>query len=316
MREIGGYIEYEHYHGEMLHENSIKLNCGRNALLYLVLKRNISTIWMPKYMCDSCSRALQQSNVSICYYNISFDFKIVDFEINDNDWVYIVNYYGQYSDDYIKSLKKKYKNIILDCTQSYFYEPMDNIDTIYSCRKYFGVSDGAILISDCLDDAEIEIDESFRRMEFLLGRFERTASEFYSQYVKSNEYFYSQPIKRMSKLTENILRSIDYDFVKGRRESNFAFLHDRLNERNIMKLNMPEGPFMYPFYFENGCELREKLILNKIYIPVLWPNVVEDNVRDSVEFKLAKNTLMLPCDQRYDENDMKYIVDMVMEMTK
>lgn len=29
MREIGGYIEFEHFHGLMLHEDGIKLDCGR-----------------------------------------------------------------------------------------------------------------------------------------------------------------------------------------------------------------------------------------------------------------------------------------------
>lgn len=36
MKEIGGYIELDTYTGSMLHEDGIKLNCGRNALAYLI----------------------------------------------------------------------------------------------------------------------------------------------------------------------------------------------------------------------------------------------------------------------------------------
>lgn len=36
MKEIGGYIEFEHYHGKEFHQNALKLNCSRNALAYLI----------------------------------------------------------------------------------------------------------------------------------------------------------------------------------------------------------------------------------------------------------------------------------------
>lgn len=40
MKEIGGYIEsYEHI-GSFLHEEAIALNCGRNALAYLIEKKH------------------------------------------------------------------------------------------------------------------------------------------------------------------------------------------------------------------------------------------------------------------------------------
>lgn len=38
--EIGGYIEFERYKRKMLHEGAIKLNCGRNALSYLIEAKN------------------------------------------------------------------------------------------------------------------------------------------------------------------------------------------------------------------------------------------------------------------------------------
>ena len=45
MREIGGYIELDTYTGKMLYDDGIKLNCGRNALQYLIkakkIKKNI-----------------------------------------------------------------------------------------------------------------------------------------------------------------------------------------------------------------------------------------------------------------------------------
>ena len=41
MREIGGYIELDTYRLPMLHEGALALNCGRNALAYLLKARGI-----------------------------------------------------------------------------------------------------------------------------------------------------------------------------------------------------------------------------------------------------------------------------------
>ena len=39
MREMGGYIELDTYRGTMMYDNAIKLNCGRNALWYILKAR-------------------------------------------------------------------------------------------------------------------------------------------------------------------------------------------------------------------------------------------------------------------------------------
>ena len=36
MKEIGGYIELDTYMNPMLHDDGIKLNCGRNAFAYIL----------------------------------------------------------------------------------------------------------------------------------------------------------------------------------------------------------------------------------------------------------------------------------------
>ena len=101
------------------------------------------------------------------------------------------------------------------------------MDTLYTCRKYFGVADGAILYTDTELDREISQDVSFERMHFLLGRYERSANEFYSEYVANNKLFATEPIKQMSHLTKNLLHGIDYNSVAKRRQDNFEFFKCR-----------------------------------------------------------------------------------------
>lgn len=307
--EIGGYIEFEKYNNPMLYEDSIKLNCGRNALAYLIEAKDIRSILMPKFMCDSCERVLKKYNVSICYYSIGLDFKPEEIELHNSEWLYVVNFYGQLSNDYLRILKEKYRNIIVDNTQAYFQMPLDGVDTLYSCRKFFGVSDGAILYTDKKLNREVPQDESFERMHFLLGRFERTASEFYSEYVANNQLFQDEPIKAMSGLTENLLRGMNYTTIKKKRTKNFSYLHKKLEKMNKLKLTIPEGAFMYPFYLENGTEVRKLLQKEKIYIPILWPAVFDLCDKNELEYDMAMNILPLPIDQRYGIEEMQYLVD-------
>lgn len=310
MREIGGYIELDTYTGEMLHENSIKLNCGRNALAYLLRAKQIKTIWMPKFMCDSCDYVLSSYEVKIHYYSIGLDFK-PHVEQRGDEWLYVVNFYGQLSNEYLASLGK---NVIVDNAQAYFQSPISGIDTLYTCRKFFGVPDGAILYTD----KQIEIsekDESFERMHFLLGRYERSAQEFYQEYVDNNRTFQEEPIKRMSKLTENLLHGLDYNVIRKKRTENFAYLHERLANSNRLKLIVPDGAFMYPYYGENGFELRKRLQAEKIFIPTLWPAVLNRCNQNELEYQMARNILPIPVDQRYGIEDMDYIIKKIVNNT-
>ena len=158
-------------------------------------------------------------------------------------------------------------------------------------------------------DQNIPRDESFERVHFLLGRYERSASEFYSEYVANNKLFETEPIKRMSKLTNNLLHGIDYDYVKRVREKNYAYLHQELKGKNLLKLADKPGTFMYPLMLKNGAEIRKALQNQKKYIPTLWSNVLSWCKADEIEYCMAENILPLPIDQRYTIKDMERLAE-------
>ena len=309
MKEIGGYIELDSYTLPMLHEGTIALNCGRNALAYLINKKGIKKILLPKFLCASVSDTCKKSNISVRYYNIGWNFLPDDLDVMPDEWVYIVNYYGQISNEKIILLKNKYKKIIVDNSQAYFQNPIEGIDTLYTCRKFFGVSDGAFLYTDDRNVDDLPIDESYKRMTYLLGRYERTASEFYNEYSLNNELFANEPIKRMSKLTCNLLHAIDYKSVEKSRTNNFIILHETLHKYNLLNLMLPKGAYMYPLYVSNGPAIREILQRKKIYIPILWPNVLNTCAEGESEYDMANNILPLPVDQRYGSEDMYFLID-------
>ena len=315
MREIGGYIELDSYHLPMLHENAIALNCGRNCLAYLFKSRNIKKLKIPYFICNSIFDVCDRECVEKSYYHIGMDFKPTkDFTIEENEWLYLVNYYGQLSNREIQRFVKKYHRVIVDQANGYYEKPLPNVDTFYTCRKWFGVADGAFLYTDKKIKNEYPQDESYERMRFLLGRYERTASEFYNEYNANNKLFKTENIKRMSKLTWNLLHGIDYKVVKQQRLENFNYIHEHLGHKNLLELK--PAAFMYPFMVKNGAILRKRLQIEKIYIPTLWPIVFDIAKQGTVEYKMAENILPLPIDQRYRIEDMEYMCSKIVELLK
>lgn len=314
MKEIGGYIEFEQYRGTEYHNECIALNSARNCLRYLIQEKKIKKILLPKYNCIVVEDVCRKENVEIQFYSIDNNLNpILPKSILEEQFVYVVNYYGQLSES-IRKLAKQYNSrLIVDNVQAFFERPIKGINTIYTCRKYFGVSDGAYLYTDMETKTILPFDVSYKRLFFLAGRYEKNAGEFYVDYKHNEELHEKQNILRMSLLTKNILKSIDYEFVKEIREKNYLILDRALGNLNELKVKMVKGPFMYPLLIKNAEKIRKVLIDNSVFIPVLWPNVLEDNSSDSWEYYLAKNILSIPCDQRYTYLEMEYIIKLIKE---
>lgn len=310
MKEIGGYFGLEELINNEYYKDSIPLNNGRNALLYILKAKRIKKLYIPYYLCDVISEMLKINNYDFEYYRIDFDFMpILNKKIGKDEYIYIVNYYGQQTNEKIINLKKQFGQIIMDYTHAFFQKPITGIDTIYTCRKFFGVSDGAYMSTDMKLDEETESDISKDRMTHVLGRYEGSASDYYNSFRRIDESFKTEPIKYMSNLTHNILGAIDYERVRQIRNENYAYLESKIVGHNKLKLIAPDGPFAYPFYVEAGMDIRKILAQKNIYIPTLWPNVINDTLEKSIEYKYAANILPLPCDQRYGVEDMEFIVE-------
>lgn len=314
MREIGGYLELDKRNSPIMHEKAIALNSARNCLAYLIKAKRITRIVLPKFLCNSVKEICKREKVAIRYYSVNEEFRPVGVILAENEWLYFVNYYGQFDNDDLNEVVHNYKKVIVDNVQAYFQEPIKGIDTLYTCRKFFGVSDGAFIYTDARINENMERDESFSRMKYLLGRYERSATEFYSEHLENEKRFAGEPIKLMSKVTRNLLGCINYKEVKCKRTDNFITLHNEIKKYNRLKLKVPEGPFMYPLYVEDGERLRSELISKRIYVPMLWPEVLESCSESDLEYDMAKNILPLPIDQRYGYEDMQYIIEEVVRL--
>lgn len=310
-KEIGGYFELEEFEkGYEYYPDFIRVNSARNAFLYYVKKSRFARVFLPYFLCSSVSELCKKENIKFVKYHINESMHpIIDGEIKDDDLLYIVNYYGQLDKNYIYELKNKYKNIIMDNVQCFYTEPINGVPTFYSCRKYFGVPDGAYLYANINMFDSLADDDSSNRMEYLYGRKNETAQKFYPKFLENEKLIDNLPLMTMSKITESIMKKIDNKSVIQIRDKNFKYLFNELKPYNKLNVSFNKGAFCYPFFINGGEELRKILISNSVYVPLLWPNVLNEG--NELEKRFASEILPIPCDQRYSIEEMKYIVGII-----
>lgn len=314
-KPIGGYFELELISDKgFLHSGSILLNTGRNCFEYILKANKVSRVYMPKYTCDVMFEPLAKLDIPYVYYSIDEKLELVeDIVLEDGEFLVYTNYFGL-KDNYTKMLSRKYgQQLIIDASQALYFEPAENSHTFYSPRKYVGITDGGCLYTNTTINEELEYDISYQRFSHLLKRIDLGAEAGYADFKHHDKSFENQPIKKMSLLTKKIMGTIDYENVKLRRRANFDYLQRHLEmagELAQVKLADVACP-MYFVYSSDDPSLRQKLIDNKIFVPTYWSNVLDNCVPDDTEYRLVNQLLPLPIDQRYNETDMKRIVEII-----
>lgn len=314
-KEIGGYFELEELSGKEYYPELYKVNLGRTALLWLLEARQYTRIYLPVFLCESVTDACRKAGIQVEEYRLDEELNVLlpKEKLSEQECLYLVNYYGQLTDEQILNYQNVYGNVIVDHTHAFFQKPLRGVDTLYSCRKFWGVSDGAYLATDAVLSEDKPFDHSNGRMEHILGRYETDAGTYYSQMLQNASTYSDMEIRRMSRLTQNLLQGIDYEKGKNQRESNYKLLKSILLSEHVFNRILPEGPFTYPYYCENGLELRKWLSGHKVFVPTYWKNILENFPEDSKEYRWAANILPLPCDQRYGKEEMEYMASLVRE---
>ena len=314
--EIGGYFGLELRKNDFfLHSDGILLNSGKNALRYIVESINdISHIWIPYYTCDIILKLIKELDIPHSFYSINEKLEISkDIFLSKGDYLLFTNYYG-IEDSYIKDLFQKYRDqLIVDNAQAWYAKTLIGCKTFYSPRKYVGVPDGGIaFVNERIRIDRLEQDISYDRCKHLLKRYDLSANLGYMDFKQNDIDLSSAPMLRMSKLTYQILSSIDFRVIKNRRISNFELMHNALGRKN--QLLIPEMnyscPMVYPFLSQNNS-LKQHLINHKIYVATYWPNVLEKCDKKSFDYRLADNLVAIPIDQRYGEEDMEYMINLI-----
>ncbi|MEQ7799385.1 hypothetical protein ABDJ41_06190 [Pedobacter sp. ASV1-7] len=309
-KTIGGYFQLSLEQGKEYYPDLIKLNTSRNALEYILIVKGYTKIYLPYFTCEVLLEPIVRLNIKYQFYNINKELEpIIDFEIGPTECLLYTNYFGL-TQKTVKKLSESIDNLIVDNAQAFFSKPLQGTDTFYSCRKFFGVSDGAYLQINIDDRLVLEKDSSADRLRHLIGSIDYGIENNYADFLDNEESLKDNYIKSMSLLTQALLRNVNYRECKRKRIENFRYLNDKLFLANELEIAFQDGipAMVYPLLISKKG-IKAKLIEKKIFVPTYWPNVFKWTTEDMFEHRLAKRTIYLPVDQRYNVSDMAYIVD-------
>lgn len=293
----------------------LKLNTGRNAFEYLLKVKRYTAVFLPYFTCEVLLEPLIRLGIQYQFYTINEKLDpVLDFVVGETECFLYTNYFGLKQDTIFK-LSKQFKNLIVDNSQAFFSEPIEGSDTFYSCRKFFGVPDGAYLNTACPVRLKLERDISIDRFSHLIKSIDTGIESGYRDYSDNNVALSNNPIRRMSALSQRILSGIDYKVCKYRRNSNFMYLHDFLINYNDYDFDASSvnGPMVYPLLISSP-QIRDKLMEKKIYVATYWPNVLDWTTRKMYENYLTTHLVALPIDHRYTHSDMKRILNLLKQL--
>jgi len=317
VRDLGGYFELSGLiSGEEFHKNAnFRFNTVTNSIIFCIKNRGYNGIYLPYYNCEVVRKKILNAGIPVKYYYIDENFyPIVDNDKIETQFGFLyVDYFGI---NYLNSKKicDNFDNVIIDNSQAFFSKRISQIDTIYSPRKFFCVTDGAYVYSDIKNSLfdNIKTDKSYHRYTSAFKRLEEDGNGAYDIYKHNEKEIEEQNIITMSKSTQYLLHCIDYKKNSQQNLENFLFLHSKLKYYNKIHIDIDNFtkneiiPMVYPFVIEK--DVRNNLIENKIYVANWWKYLLNEVTINSFEYKLSKYLLPLPIDYRYQMQDMNFIV--------
>ena len=309
---IGGYFELELHRNTHFHD-ALKLNTARNCLEYILRVRRYSKIFIPYYTCDALLEPIHKLNLEYEFYHIDENFQpVFTKELRPGEAFLYTNYFG-FTQKIARSLRKKIPNLIIDNCQAFYTEALEYTDTFYSARKFFGVPDGAYLYTTKELVSPLAVEISSGRMSHLIERIEASAEMGYHDFQHNENSLSNLPIRQMSAISDRILQSVDYEYVRNKRRQNFSCLHAVLKDINQLKLNLEEDivPMVYPFWSLDKT-LRKKLLENQIFVATYWLNVLKWCKVNTLENNWAQHLIPLPIDQRYGTQEMAQILKVIL----
>ena len=211
----------------------------------------------------------------------------------------------------------------------------------FCCGKpaeWYAVPDGGFVASDIpLAEDVLETGEEYARerlvplvqkWEYLKEKERRTGGALTAgwlprkaEYLKRNRNLENaldcyQGVRRISRISAEILFRVDEEGARRRREENYHALYQHICGMKRLWAILPEkethAPLYLPVYVKERDSLQRFLAGYGIYAPVLWP-VGEEN-KDFLQGDgtyIFEHMLALPIDQRYDAGDMEQLAEVL-----
>ena len=134
-KEIGGYFQLEELQGTEYYPDLYRVNLGRTALLWLLQTKGYKKIMgrdsnsqLKEYNAGikNLTEICEENHIQIEFYHLdeNLNVKYPRKKLDEDEVLYLVNYYGQLTDEQILEYSRIYGNIIVDHTHAFFQKKL------------------------------------------------------------------------------------------------------------------------------------------------------------------------------------------------
>lgn len=341
--EIGSEFWIERMPKSLLTErDGVYAISGRTAidliLQDILKKRQIRSVLMPAWCCDSMLAPFFDRNIQAKFYDIFLGSNVPDYSLlntdraDGTDILYLTNYFGYENTLPLKTVtryKEQGSIILYDRTHSFLMNDelycMVADYTFASIRKWMGVVGGTVVdglsgkpsLKDCpyAPVKEVAMRDKYR---YLQGDRHIEKKDFLNAFGEFGHHLAADYRDyEMDALSYTLYKQEDLAAMKARRRENAIFLHSHLNGvRFLGELTDGTTPLFVPVFFESKAlrdSVRKHLIENQIYCPIHWPKP-QQIPADYQANEIYDTELSLICDQRYGIAEMERIVTRISEI--
>lgn len=306
---------------------------GRDAMKAFARIAGRKTVLLPALCCESMIIPFELNGYKLEYYKIKEDLSADESDVcaklSDGAVLLYMRYFGvpAFSDEFLARLRAERPDVLIveDRTHDVLcrrdaggFKPDASLSSL---RKWAALPEGGML-ETALGSSETTEDSRFgdeRRyvMETksrYLENYDSALRDDFLPRLRASEHILDesgQPVK-IGVECEKLLRSLDFESIIAKRQANASLLKSLLqpmaDSGKLRFIGDGESSTLYlPFFLENRGEVQSAMAKKGVFCPVIWPMPPQtEGVCDFAKY-VTEHMLGLPCDQRYDEADMRYI---------
>lgn len=306
------------------------------------LDKTNKKVLIPAYTCQTVITPFEEAGWQCEYYSIKKDLRIdlqsLEYAVAKHSPSLLVvhPFFGMDLNDEeiaaLNEIKEKGIYIVVDLTQCFFSTKQYKFASfiVASYRKWMPIPDGGYLLNQT-DSVKItqpeNENEAFTDREiaamYLRGQYfgngEQRTKAISIRLSKSADHIADRNITphNMSQVAYNLMVKENLDNNQNSRFANYSYLFNNIKEtEKVTKVchNMTDvttAPLYFTIYVHDRPSLQRLLAQDSIYAPVIWP--VEDErvlIDDEIKY-IYDHVLAIPCDQRYDADDMRRAVEII-----
>lgn len=298
---------------------------GRFALKAIIKDikkhKSVKTVGMPSWCCESMILPFLEEGLQVKFYSVYAAEDGLQQEFSEcfgADVLLVMDYFG-----FSRIKPFEFDGIVIcDMTHSVFSATLPGADYYFgSLRKWagfytggFAYKKGGKLEAPQVGDSEYSLlrrEAMLAKKAYIEGKTDSKA--FLDVFAKANSFLTGQITFGAAPEDIQKAKNFDIELIQSKRKENAQRLIDELGEISVFSvIKKDDCPLFVPIKVkqDDRDRLKSRLISEKIYCPVHWPESRHHSLTDKTR-KLYQTELSLICDQRYSIDDIERMASLI-----